>query len=224
MNYKNHYDRLIEKAKARDKLNGYYECHHIVPKCLGGSDDFSNLVYLTAEEHYVAHQLLVKIYPNVYAISYSALLMTRSTRHTVRSNKMYAWLKVKFSKDCSTFMKNRFSNKFNHPCFNKFGEKHPRFGKKHSEESKKLISAKLTGRAFSDETRKKMSETMKVVFNTAEYKEKISIARKVAFKGNKNPAYGTKMINNGTVRKRIPKNQPVPAGWKIGAVLNKKEF
>ena len=63
MNYKKIYDSLIERGKNRN-LNEYGEKHHIVPKCLGGSNKKENLVKLTPEEHYVAHQLLVKIYPN----------------------------------------------------------------------------------------------------------------------------------------------------------------
>jgi hypothetical protein len=33
---------------------------------MDGSDLVSNLVYLTPEEHYVAHQLLVKMYPEIW--------------------------------------------------------------------------------------------------------------------------------------------------------------
>lgn len=40
---------------------GYFEKHHIIPKCLGGTNDFSNLVCLTAREHFICHLLLVKI-------------------------------------------------------------------------------------------------------------------------------------------------------------------
>ena len=65
MNYSLHYEKLINKAKSR-KLDTYKEIHHIVPKCLGGSDDKNNLVELTAREHFIAHLLLLKIYPNKY--------------------------------------------------------------------------------------------------------------------------------------------------------------
>ena len=57
MNYTNLYDKLIEKAKIREinnKLVGYKEIHHIIPKCLGGTDDKDNLVELTAREHFIA--------------------------------------------------------------------------------------------------------------------------------------------------------------------------
>lgn len=55
---------LIKNAKNREKPNTYCEKHHIIPKCLNGSNDITNLVYLTAKEHYVAHHLLCKINPD----------------------------------------------------------------------------------------------------------------------------------------------------------------
>lgn len=62
MNYSLAYQRLIANAKARACPNGYVEKHHILPKALGGSDDSSNLVALTAKEHFVAHMLLAKMH------------------------------------------------------------------------------------------------------------------------------------------------------------------
>ena len=62
MNYFLAYQRLIAKATARVCLDGYVERHHILPKALGGSDNSSNLVALTAREHFLAHVLLAKIH------------------------------------------------------------------------------------------------------------------------------------------------------------------
>ena len=62
MNYQKVYDDLIAKCQARQSVDGYKERHHIIPKSLGGSNDSSNLVDLTAREHFVAHFLLAKIY------------------------------------------------------------------------------------------------------------------------------------------------------------------
>ena len=62
MNYSLAYQRLIANAKARVCPNGYVERHHILPKALGGSDDSSNLIALTAKEHFVAHMLLAKMH------------------------------------------------------------------------------------------------------------------------------------------------------------------
>jgi hypothetical protein len=37
------------------------EKHHIIPKSIGGSNQKTNIVCLTAREHYICHRLLVKI-------------------------------------------------------------------------------------------------------------------------------------------------------------------
>jgi hypothetical protein len=39
---------------------GYKERHHIIPKSLGGTDSKSNLVDVTAREHFILHYLLTK--------------------------------------------------------------------------------------------------------------------------------------------------------------------
>lgn len=40
---------------------GYSETHHIIPKAMGGPNSKSNLVRLTARQHFVAHSLLRKM-------------------------------------------------------------------------------------------------------------------------------------------------------------------
>lgn len=86
MNYQNIYRNLITKGRLRGNnksVLGYYtERHHIIPKCMGGHDDVNNLVLLTAREHFVAHQLLIKIYPNVDKLVYAAhKMMSFSPKH-----------------------------------------------------------------------------------------------------------------------------------------------
>jgi hypothetical protein len=99
MDYKKHYDLLIERAKTR-QLTGYVERHHIVPRCVGGTDEKSNLVELTPEEHYVAHQLLVKMYPENDSLVYAANKMTVSSKTVKRNNKRYGWLKRRYQSVC----------------------------------------------------------------------------------------------------------------------------
>jgi hypothetical protein len=94
MNYIKHYNNLITKARSRTYIEGYYEIHHIIPRCIGGTDDKDNLVKLTPEEHYIAHQLLVKIYPDNNKIIRAAIMMIPNRP----SNKLYGWLKRKYSK------------------------------------------------------------------------------------------------------------------------------
>jgi hypothetical protein len=92
MNYEKHYSLLIERARVR-QFDGYTEKHHVVPKCMGGTDDASNLVSLTPEEHYVAHQLLVKMHPENYALAKAAAMMVPDRP----SNKLYGWLRRRLS-------------------------------------------------------------------------------------------------------------------------------
>lgn len=62
MNYQRIYDQIIDRAKERN-LEGYKERHHILPKCLEGSNKKENLVELTAREHFICHWLLCRVYP-----------------------------------------------------------------------------------------------------------------------------------------------------------------
>lgn len=97
MNYKSRYDLLIETRRARQfagALEGYTERHHIIPKCMDGSDDFENIVELTPREHFIAHLLLVKIYPKNYRLVYAARRMTHGNK---RSNRLCGWLKLRYA-------------------------------------------------------------------------------------------------------------------------------
>lgn len=59
------YVKLIEKYSGRDKIYGYSENHHILPKslCKNVSEikDKNNLVKVTAREHFILHRILSKI-------------------------------------------------------------------------------------------------------------------------------------------------------------------
>lgn len=89
---------MIEKARSRDSSTlKYVERHHIIPKSLGGTNDESNIVHITPEEHFLAHQLLVKIYPNNKSMVYAVKVMTTGNKHHGRvNNKLFGWLRRKF--------------------------------------------------------------------------------------------------------------------------------
>lgn len=98
MNYIKHYNVLVERAKTKSSTSEYRERHHVVPRCLGGSDDADNIVSLTPEEHYVAHQLLVKMYPDHKGLVWAALQMTGQPNGKRSNNKLYGWLRRKYQK------------------------------------------------------------------------------------------------------------------------------
>lgn len=52
----------MKKALNRKEPDCYYEKHHVLPRAYGGSNHESNIVKLTAREHFIAHRLLSKIY------------------------------------------------------------------------------------------------------------------------------------------------------------------
>jgi hypothetical protein len=110
MNYQKIYNQIIERAKNRI-LEGYKEKHHIIPKCLGGSNNKSNLVKLTAREHFLCHCLLVEIYPDNKKLKYALCLMNIGKRKNKNadyniSSRTYERLKKEHSK----LMKNNKNN------------------------------------------------------------------------------------------------------------------
>lgn len=146
MDYKKHYELLVERARNR-KLDGYTEKHHVIPRCIGGNDSPDNMVELTPEEHFVAHQLLIKLYPGNLGIAFAVICMSGNTseRHK-RNNKLYGWLRKKASE--------------------------ARRGRKLSEETRKRMSAarqrdrekirqSLLGKKHTEETKQKMRKPKK---------------------------------------------------------------
>lgn len=108
MDYKKHYQNLISTRKNRVLKEGeYYEKHHILPKCLGGSNDEANLIVLTAREHYLAHWLLLKIHPNIWKLKHAFYQMSRMNNINARviSSIQYERGKRYFSEGCKQRMK-----------------------------------------------------------------------------------------------------------------------
>jgi len=58
--YTKWYYKIIEYRK-QNLFEGYTERHHIIPRCMNGSDDADNIVSLSAREHFVCHRLLIKM-------------------------------------------------------------------------------------------------------------------------------------------------------------------
>lgn len=150
---------------------------------MGGMDIATNLVKLTAKEHYVAHHLLYKIYRNKEMTMAFMLMVnverggqkfkiTASTYHKLKEDnaevrsiamtggvspaKGKKWSKESKAK-LSASTKGRTGGNYNTPGFR---------GKHHTEENKKAISERRKGigthfTPHSEETRKKMSEDRK---------------------------------------------------------------
>jgi hypothetical protein len=66
------YKQICERGQIRSLDSAIYtEKHHIIPRCMGGSSEKSNLTKLTAKEHFICHKLLHKIYPDNEKLRYA---------------------------------------------------------------------------------------------------------------------------------------------------------
>lgn len=169
--YTNWYISLIANAQNRQIAFGIYtEKHHIIPKCMGGGDDVSNLVKLTAKEHFIAHMFLVRMTDGVYhrKMSFALWKMTqdnraRNSRHKVTATQ-YESIKKLMAHNIrinnkghrltpEQQEKQRAGCKRNGGPWNK--------GKKMPAEFGAQISCYRKGKKSSEETRKKISEGIK---------------------------------------------------------------
>ena len=98
MNYQRIYNQLIQRAKSRElAAPAYFERHHIIPKCKDGSDDPSNIVNLTAREHFLAHWLLHKIEPKNFRLLAAWNAFCQSGGNTKRvTSHLYEYVRVKW--------------------------------------------------------------------------------------------------------------------------------
>lgn len=94
MNYRAIYERFIAGRREREAaLLGYFEKHHVVPRTLGGDDDASNIIRLTAEDHFFAHLLLAKIHGGkLWAPVAFMVGGTRKDYKPIQSRKRYGWV------------------------------------------------------------------------------------------------------------------------------------
>jgi hypothetical protein len=104
MNYEKMYQQLITARRNNGIPIGYTEVHHILPRSFGGSNEGENLVEFTAREHFVAHRLLAKIYPEsgmVHAAFKMACVNLTMKRFRVTS-RIYEQLRIAHAHRVST--------------------------------------------------------------------------------------------------------------------------
>lgn len=195
MNYQNIYNQIIERAQSenRKKVKGgeYYENHHIVPICLGGSNIKENKVLLTAREHFVCHLLLIEMHPGIKGLVFASWCMTFSRKNGLDrrvSSRVYERLKILHKLNLSgsgnpmfgkigdlSPNKGKLVGELNF-MHNRVGTLNPFFGKHHTDESK--IKMSRLGTKASKETRLKMSVSRSKVVISEETKHRLSEALK----------------------------------------------
>lgn len=177
MNYDKQYNNLInsrlslQRERVKQKKCGiYFETHHIIPRCIGGTDVNENLILLTGKEHYIAHLLLWKIHGGV--LFYAVWRMVHPTttsgvgakvtarrfeflrEHQRENNRRYGEQHWNYGKHHSKEAKQKMSER-------KIGKPSPRKGVKLTEETKQKIREYNLGKKLSPNHKKKIAQGMK---------------------------------------------------------------
>ena len=141
LHYLNRYNKLISHYKT-NFVEGYNETHHILPKCLGGSDEIENLVLLPSRAHFICHYLLHKAYPSDNRLALAFSMMTVNNSYQKRSSKLYEKAKLTRSAALKNVPRPEWvKEKLRKPKLNKENYKKPK-----SEEHRKNIGKALKGR------------------------------------------------------------------------------
>ena len=79
MNYQKLHDTLVSIGRQRGTraLQGF-ELHHVIPTCMGGSDDESNKALLTLRAHFILHKILTKLHPMHSGLHHAFWMMSAS--------------------------------------------------------------------------------------------------------------------------------------------------
>jgi hypothetical protein len=88
--YSIRYNKLIS-FYLKNQAENVFEKHHIIPKCMGGSDDQNNLVKLPPRAHFLAHYFLYKAFPNSYKLKHAFAMMIVNNPYQFREapGKLY---------------------------------------------------------------------------------------------------------------------------------------
>lgn len=158
--YYRYYCNIVAKRQKFILCDEYFENHHIIPKAAGGSNQSSNLVRLTAREHFICHLLLTKFtelelkHKMVHAIN----LMRRTKSKIKISSKIFDMIKRMMSEE--------------------------RSGKPRTSITKDKISAKLRGRKLTAEHISKRSKSQTGLKRSQETRTKLAAPKSIAHKEN----------------------------------------
>ena len=210
MNYKKIYDDLMQsrllmkeaRISAR-KAGEYFEAHHIVPVCMGGEPKqklkgykvllHDNIVLLTAKEHWISHALLYVIHKTSEMALALRLLSDvnkkKSMSKRILSSKLYVESRIK---SIEIYRSEKQRKKISEG----------RMGCKHSAETRKKMSEthKIVPKNLSDDGRKRLSDRMKGnKIREETFEQFISKPKTIAI---------IKLLNDGIPTKKIAREIP----------------
>jgi hypothetical protein len=147
--YYKQYNKLIDKCIQMESEgypeDVYTEVHHILPKCMGGTNKKNNLVRMPIRYHIFAHIFLMKAFFDNSKLSYAAKRMLSTNKDQSR--------KFELSK-----ISIRLISLIREEVMINTKGKNPSKGKHHSEEAKMKMSNSHKNVFPSKETREKQSK------------------------------------------------------------------
>lgn len=162
MNYEEFINNILETRGRFNCGDEYHERHHIVARCMGGTDEEENLIDLYAKEHFEAHRLLALENPE-------------------NDGLIYAW-------SCMAFVRGENSDRYEVTAEEyeeaRIALSELRTGKPHSEKSRKKMSKSQQKRLANPEDNPMFGK-----HHTAESKRKIGDAKRGKYRGDNNPLY-----------------------------------
>lgn len=150
--YKDFIQNILEtRGRFGIPKGEYKERHHIVPKCMGGTNDNDNLIDLYAHEHYIAHKLLALENPfnNKLILAWHRLHNDSFSNYITEYE--YEKLKTLNSKWFSDLMKNI--------------ERNPEWRKKIGEANSRRKLDKNFGSKISNTKKEKYKQKLKIRLN-----------------------------------------------------------
>jgi len=152
--------------------------HHIIPKHMGGSDEPSNLIEISVEEHAEAHRVLYEKYGNWQDyLAWQGLSKRVSCEQMAREASRFANTGKKLSEETKQKISNSkkgVKHTPEHVKNNSLAQK----GKVLSNEHKTKISSALSGRSLSESHKKNVGKKMKGRIMNEDWRKKLSDAAK----------------------------------------------
>jgi hypothetical protein len=213
--YKKWYDSIIANAFRRSTALSYSEKHHVVPRSLGGTDHISNIVTLSAREHFICHVLLTKftVGNNKYKMLYAANMMSQIARDYQKRFKpnstLYEIIKKEFGQMHSARLTGRKLTDEHKAKIAKAGR-----GRTDSQKTINKRRASCTGKKRTLEQKERMRQAQlnrkqKTVDEKLVISEKISKARKGKSTGPKSEETKQKLSEALKGKSTGPKSEEI---------------
>lgn len=186
MTYEEFINNILETRGRFECGDEYHERHHILPKCMGGTDDEDNLIDLFAREHFEAHRLLAIENPKISGLQFAWWNMCQCPGSSKKRENVtpeeYEEARVSFVLSISGK---------NHPMYgiHRFGEDNPMYGRCHNEEAKQRMS----------DIKKGENNPFFGKHHSEEHKAKLS----EAYRGENAPLYGRTWWDENTPQEKI---------------------